>query len=433
MARSIAVQVMEGLRYLHRNRIAHCDLKSRNVLIGEDGPKIADLGCAKSIGTDPSPCSVGDFLGTPMFMAPEVARGEQQGFEADIWAFGCLVIEMVTGADPWTGSTDPVSLLYQIGFSEDVPEIPALLSEDARDFLGKCLARDPRQRWTAEQLLRHPFLSGPGGRAKVARPDWGSPIGVLDQAFWDSTSEVDLETSPDVGTSTALDSGSPAGERIEKLIEKNGLMVRTMPDWTDDEDWFAVRSTDHDRHEHISSLDDAVLEERPSNSTSTDESELELSILANSSLSESLYEEYSGAVMNPNTNRVYMADCNEVVDEDLELMDLDFETDNVNLNVVESEQFDPQSVILSLSPPLYKHYSLLSIFLIIEEIYECYEEENKKIKKISLIKSKSTDRDFKLTMVWITPNLLLYPSGLTEFRSSPSQCTLNSIDFHGKS
>lgn len=356
MAQSIAVPIMEGLRSLHRNGIAHCDLKSRNVLIGEDGPKVADLGCAKSIGTDPSPCSVRDFSGTPMFMAPEVARGEEQGFEADIWAFGCLVIEMVTGADPWTGSPDPVSLLYRIGFSEDVPEIPAWLSEDAHDFLAKCLARDPRQRWTSEQLLRHPFLDRSGSQAKIAVPDWGSPIGVLDRAFWDSTSEVDLETSPDVGTSTALDSGCPADERIEKLIEKNSSMARAMPDWTNDEDWFAVRSTDHDRPEQISSLDDAVLEERPSNSTSTDESELELSILANSSLSESLHEEYSGAVTNPNTNRVYTADCNEVVYEDLELMDLGSETNNVNVNAVELEQFDPQASIFIFR----KHHSLPS-------------------------------------------------------------------------
>lgn len=327
-ARSFAVQVMEGLRYLHWNGIAHCDLKSQNILIGEDGPKIADLGCAKLIRRNPRSCSMADFSGTPMFMAPEVARGEEQGFEADIWAFGCLVIEMVTGANPWSSRADPVSILYRIGFSDDVPEIPAWLSDDARDFLGRCLTRDPRQRWTAEQLLGHPFLNGSGRWAKVACPDVGSPIGVLDQAFWDSAegtaSEVDLEASPNAETSTELDSCCSAGERIEHLIQNIGSVIQVMPDWTDDVGWLAVRSNDHETPEHIPSLNGAAMGERPP--TSTHQSELELATVANNNMYQPIFVENSGVATNSNTNRVFSYDCNEVVDgDDHGLMDLDFE------------------------------------------------------------------------------------------------------------
>nr|GEY88814.1 mitogen-activated protein kinase kinase kinase 18-like [Tanacetum cinerariifolium] len=75
--------------------------------------KIADFGCAKWVSENVP------FSGTPMFMAPEVARGEEQGFAADIWALGCVLIEIATGGSPWTNVTDPVSILYKIAYSDE--------------------------------------------------------------------------------------------------------------------------------------------------------------------------------------------------------------------------------------------------------------------------------------------------------------------------
>ncbi|KAJ8539999.1 hypothetical protein K7X08_026388 [Anisodus acutangulus] len=72
--------------------------------------------------------------GTPMYMAPEVARGEEHGFPADIWALGCISIEMDTGGSPWTNVDNPASLLYHIAFSGQTPEIPKFLSSQARNF-----------------------------------------------------------------------------------------------------------------------------------------------------------------------------------------------------------------------------------------------------------------------------------------------------------
>ncbi|KAI3796015.1 hypothetical protein L1987_38676 [Smallanthus sonchifolius] len=63
-----------------------------------DGGKIGDLGCAKLADNDGNTSS--EFFGTPVFMAPEVARDEEQGFVADVWAVGCAVIEMATGCNP---------------------------------------------------------------------------------------------------------------------------------------------------------------------------------------------------------------------------------------------------------------------------------------------------------------------------------------------
>ncbi|KAG5586788.1 hypothetical protein H5410_047222 [Solanum commersonii] len=73
--------------------------------------------------------------GTPLFMPPEVARGEEQGCPADIWGLGCTIIKMATGGSPWTNVTNPTSLLYQIAFSGQSPKIPKLLSSQEFFFL----------------------------------------------------------------------------------------------------------------------------------------------------------------------------------------------------------------------------------------------------------------------------------------------------------
>lgn len=101
--------------------------------MGEDGAKIADLGCAKLV-PEFSKNGVPEISGTPAFMAPEVARGEEQGFPADVWAVGCIIIEMATGNNPWKELNDAVSALYKIGFSGEVPENPSWLSESGKDF-----------------------------------------------------------------------------------------------------------------------------------------------------------------------------------------------------------------------------------------------------------------------------------------------------------
>lgn len=230
------------------------------MLVGRDGVKIADLGCAKLVG-DSSKCSDksdwSSFSGTPMFMAPEVVRGEEQGMEADVWALGCTIIEMATGTAPWPEETDPVSVLYRVGFSKDVPETPRFLSEEARNFLEKCLRRDPRERWTVQELLLHPFMgeseSGGGGKELVFETE-SSPNGVLDRVFWESSdlssissSHIDVDDQflgYDDGFSSSCDYAS---DRLKNLMM--GEFSATSPDWTDHGDWVAVRSNEEEEDE----------------------------------------------------------------------------------------------------------------------------------------------------------------------------------------
>ncbi|KAJ9182637.1 hypothetical protein P3X46_006609 [Hevea brasiliensis] len=231
--------ILQGLEYLHTNGLVHCDLKSKNVLISKEGAKIADFGCAKYV-EKVGGCAMSEFSGTPAFMAPEVARGEEQGFPADLWALGCTVIEMATGTIPWTEQqNDPVSALYQIGFSGVVPEFPSWLTEKGQDFLSKCLRRDPKERWTAKELLDHPFLGNLDLELREMEDfTTTSPSCVLDQDFWDSMEALE---SPQ-GLTLEGFSNSPA-ERIKKLIECT--FPAEVPNWTwAEDDWITVRNSD---------------------------------------------------------------------------------------------------------------------------------------------------------------------------------------------
>jgi eukaryotic-like serine/threonine-protein kinase len=179
---AIAVQIADALEAAHERGIVHRDLKPANIKVRSDGAvKVLDFGLAKAIDpmesnldsarsraeTDNSPTftspvraradgrtEIGVILGTAAYMAPEQARGRAVDKRADIWAFGCVVYEMLTGRPPFCG--DDVSLTLAAILKEPVdytalpPEVPA----SVRRMLRRCLEKDPRKRLSSSADVR---------------------------------------------------------------------------------------------------------------------------------------------------------------------------------------------------------------------------------------------------------------------------------------
>ncbi|XP_047044088.1 mitogen-activated protein kinase kinase kinase 17-like [Lolium rigidum] len=227
--RAYAADVAAGLAYLHGAGTVHGDVKASNVVIGADGrAKLADFGCARKAGGGPI------IGGTPAFMAPEVARGEEQGPAADVWALGCTVVEMATGRAPWSGAHgDALAALHRIGYTDAVPEVPQWLCAEAKDFLAGCLSRKANDRCTAVQLLEHPFLASAAvldRKIEDVKNKWVSPKSTLDAALWESESDND-EADDELSTHRAA-------ERINAL----SCLASAVPDWDSDEGWIDVLS-----------------------------------------------------------------------------------------------------------------------------------------------------------------------------------------------
>ncbi|CAL4974544.1 unnamed protein product [Urochloa decumbens] len=219
--RRFTADLLRGLAYLHGESVVHGDVKAANAVVGADGrAKLADFGCARAAAGCDLPVA-----GTPAFMAPEVARGEEQGPAADVWALACTVIEMATGAAPWSGDVDcdVFAAVHRIGYTDAVPELPPWLSPEAKDFLRVCLERNPRRRPTAEQVLDHPFIVS----AEPAKHFWASPTSTLDTAFWESDDEDD-----------EVEASESAAGRISSLASPRSAL----PDWDSEDGWIDVRS-----------------------------------------------------------------------------------------------------------------------------------------------------------------------------------------------
>ncbi|XP_028213260.1 mitogen-activated protein kinase kinase kinase 18-like [Glycine soja] len=217
--------LVSALKHVHSNGVVHCDVKGKNVLVGDGGKgfncKLADFGSAAEFSGEGFPAVVP--RGSPLWMAPEVIRREWQGPASDVWSLGCTVIEMLTGKPPWEGNS--FDALSRIGFSGEVPEFPRRLSELGRDFLEKCLRREPWRRWSCDQLLQHPFLLPCGEIAE------SSPRCVLDRV---DTEFAEFDQEEEEEEETRIENENFARSRIGKLA------MRVRVNW-ETEGWVVVR------------------------------------------------------------------------------------------------------------------------------------------------------------------------------------------------
>ncbi|KAK6193614.1 DL-glycerol-3-phosphatase [Pestalotiopsis sp. IQ-011] len=164
-----ALQLLEGLAYLHESGIAHRDIKPENVLLDHNGViKYVDFGAAKVIARQgrtlvqtAASAPNRSMTGTPMYMSPEVIKGESPGKagSVDIWSLGCVILEMVTGRRPWSNLDNEWAIMYNIA-QGNPPQLPGpdQLSPQGIDFLQKCFIRNPKNRASAVELLQHEWI-----------------------------------------------------------------------------------------------------------------------------------------------------------------------------------------------------------------------------------------------------------------------------------
>jgi len=153
----IAKNVLAGVSFLHKNFLAHRDLKSGNIMLDfTGGVKLIDFGLC----SDVSQGEVVHMVGSPFWMPPEMIKREPHGIAADIWSFAICIIELANGHPPCRiSSIQAMFMAGTTGFPNPIEDRDGKpWSKQFRDFLSHCLEVNPAERWTAKQLLEHPWL-----------------------------------------------------------------------------------------------------------------------------------------------------------------------------------------------------------------------------------------------------------------------------------
>jgi len=149
---SIALQIAEAVSAAHDHDVIHRDLKPGNIKITPDGKvKVLDFGLAKVVGGDAvdqqtTITEPGRVMGTPAYMSPEQARGQATDKRSDIWAFGCILYEMLTATIPFRGETISDTLANILQTEPDWAKLPEKTPDNVKTLLGRCMEKNPQRR-----------------------------------------------------------------------------------------------------------------------------------------------------------------------------------------------------------------------------------------------------------------------------------------------
>ena len=189
----IAKQICDALEYAHERGIIHRDLKPANVKVtADDTVKILDFGLAKALEEDAASIDIstsptlsrlatmqGVLLGTAAYMSPEQAKGKAVDRRVDIWAFGCVLYEMLTGKMAFQGEAVTDTLAAVIRAEPDWSLLPAATPHHIRVLLRRCLQKDVRQRLGDigdARIALEEVLSGSVPSPGTATPIWSRAV-----------------------------------------------------------------------------------------------------------------------------------------------------------------------------------------------------------------------------------------------------------------
>jgi eukaryotic-like serine/threonine-protein kinase len=155
----IAKQIIDALEVAHERNIIHRDLKPANVKVTDAGVvKVLDFGLAKVLVSDSSNpdlshsptllkgTEAGVILGTAAYMSPEQAKGKAVDKRSDIWAFGCVLFEMLTGKQPFSGETLTDTLAAVVRGEPEWDQLPASIPQHIKRLIQRCLEKDAKRR-----------------------------------------------------------------------------------------------------------------------------------------------------------------------------------------------------------------------------------------------------------------------------------------------
>jgi serine/threonine protein kinase len=147
-ALALAAGLAEGLSAIHAAAVVHCDLKPSNVLLSRDGPRVIDFGISRAAEVI-SVTGASPVVGSPGFMSPEQAMGQEIGPPSDVFSLGAVLVFAATGQGPF-GEGSGLELAYRLVYGEpNLDQVPAGL----QPLIRHCLAKEPGERPTAGELL----------------------------------------------------------------------------------------------------------------------------------------------------------------------------------------------------------------------------------------------------------------------------------------